>query len=202
MRLLCRIPLLALFVLICSSFGFAQRYCEIPPPSPFHHSAEITTALDKRANAMRTVMQYPRQPGKNGEGFYLAASFLHQDFRLQTVPTVDLYFTVVSEAKEFEHAHDVKLLVNGQGLAFVGPVQYASTKDHGVNVETTKVTVTYETLSQIIKARSVETRIGPTSFHLSNNNLEALREVASLIEPYTRNHAQFGPKSAVTTRTR
>ena len=53
-------------------------------------------------------------------------------------------------------------------------------------METTRVTLTYESLINLIQARRVSAQLGMTKFELTNNHLEALRELANMMVPGNR----------------
>lgn len=185
MNPLVRIPLLMSLLAVCASIGFGQKFCRPTPPSPYKHTALIVSKIDKKAGKYKTVMEYPALDVMRGARFTLAASFFHHDLKLGVAPTIDLAFAFVSEQANSQHAHDLSILINGQPWVLSAPVEYASKKlEKGLLVETTRMTLTYEKLSEITKARSVRVRLGALEYPLSFDNLEALREVASQIEPY------------------
>ena len=177
-----RIPLLFGLFLTFTATGYAQKFCTVAPPSPFKHNALIVTSYDQRARRMKTTLEHPNDLGG---GLRLAASFYYTDPRLSARPTIDIVFVAASKQLRFREAHDLSLRPDGNSAwAFTGPAQY-STDDgpKGMRLEKTRITLTYADLLNLIKARRVHARLGATEFELSNNHLEALREVASLMAP-------------------
>lgn len=188
---LSRSLLLAAFIIACTAPSvYAQkRYCEIPPPSPFKHNALIVTRFDKPTKRMKTVLEHPISLSHVGDALYLSASFFFSDPKLQrTRPMLEIALISVSKEAKYRNSHDVTILANGSRVPLVGQVRYESGKaEHGLVQEVARATVTYETLFNLIQARRVTTTLGATQFELTNNHLEALREIASLMVPKERN---------------
>ena len=176
-----RIPLLLAIFLIFSATGFAQKYCTVAPPSPFKHKALIETSYDQRARRMKTTLEHPNDLGN---GLYLYASFFYQDSRLRSTPTIDIFFISAAKQPKYRDSHNLNIIADGNAWPFNGVAQYF-TEDgpKGITIEKTKITLTYASLLSLIKARRVTARLGATEFHLSNNHLESLREIAMLMAP-------------------
>lgn len=186
-----RITLLAVaFILACAITGLGQkRYCEVPPPSPFKHNALIVTRYDKPAKRMKTVLEHPLSLGHDhGEALYLSASFFFSDPGLRIRPMLDIQFIFVSKEPAHRNAHDLGLLADAARLPLVGRTQYQSAKgEKGLVQEVVTATITYDTLFNLIRAKRVTAQLGSAQFELTNNHLESLREVASLMVPKERN---------------
>jgi hypothetical protein len=178
-----RTILLATLLLGCASLGFGQKFCR-SVHSPYKHTANIASRYDERARRMQTVLEYPKFDG-GGNGFTIYATFYHHDVKLGT-PTVDLYFLFASSQSSSQHARDLSLSVNGRPLAFAGPVQFASQTNHHTTIDQARITITYEKLLEITSGRKTEVRLGSTSRKLTDDNLEALRELGSLLAPYSQ----------------
>lgn len=173
-----RISLLAAFLFTCTITGFAQKFCDVPPPSPYKHSALIVTGYDANARKVKTTLEHPR--ALNG-GIYLYASFFQQDRRLRTGPMVEIVFISVSKEK-YRDSHNVSFLADGRAWPFVSATQYfTDTAEDGHGLEKTRLTLTRESLIELLKSRKVKARLGSTEFELSNNHLESLRELTSLM---------------------
>lgn len=178
MSVLKRVPLLAVFLFTCTITGFAQKYCDVPPPSPYKHSALIMTGYDSATRKVKTTLEHPR--ALNG-GIYLYASFFQQDRRLRTSPVIEIVFISVSREK-YRDAHNVSFLADGRAWPFVSATQYfTETAEDGHGLEKTRLTLTRESLIDLLKSRKVKARLGSTEFELSNNHLDSLRELASLM---------------------
>ncbi len=181
-----RLLLCALLLLTQFSFGFAQkkRWCPVPPPSPFKHSAKIVTSFDSAAGGMRTTLEHPRSLSKGPDGLYLSASFIHRDPRRAVAPTVDVILVSTSSVPKYRETHNLVFTCDGQPVPLTAAARYQSEKDgSGTVYEATRVTLSLEQLNALISAKRVEARLGATGFELSNNHLESLRELASLISP-------------------
>ena len=187
MKIYARIPFIALFLLSFAAYGYAQRACPVPPPSPFRHNAQIVTRQDPKTKAWKVYMQHPRSLTSGGDPVYLAAEFAYQDPRLRTKPTIDISFVSMSKNPRFEFSHALSLLIDGQPWPLASPVQYSSKKQaDGLFLEVTKVTLTYDSLVNLIQGKHVAAQLGLTKFELTNNHLEALREVANMMMPGNR----------------
>jgi hypothetical protein len=177
-----RIPLLLAISLSFTATGYAQKFCTVSPPSPFKHNALIVTSYDQQARRMKTTLEHP---SALGDGLHLAASFYYQDPRLRSAPMIDITFVAASKQPRFREAHHLSLQPEGNSAwTFSGPAQY-STGDgpKGTKLEKTRITLSYTDLLNLTRARRVRARLGASEFELSNNHLEALREVASLMAP-------------------
>jgi hypothetical protein len=187
---LSRSLLLVALIFSCTAISaFAQkRYCEIPPPSPFHHSALIVTRYDKPTRRMKSVLEHPVSLAHGADALYLSASFFFSDPKLHVRPTLEVAFVSVSKEAKYRASHDLVILADGRRVPFVGAAQYQAGKNEsGLVQETIRATLTYDTLFDLIQAKRVTTEMGSTQFELTTNHLESLREMASLMVPQERN---------------
>jgi hypothetical protein len=184
-----RITLLAAFILICTQSGLAQkRYCEVPPPSPFKHNALIVTRYDKPTKRMKTVLEHPLSLVQGVDALYLSASFFFSDPRLRIKPMLDIYFVSVSKEPKYRNRQDVMIIADGMRVPVVGTALYQSGKvENGLVQEVIRVSITYDTLFNLVGAKRVTARLNATQFELTGNHLESLREIASLMVPQERN---------------
>ena len=187
MKIYARIPLLAALIFVLAGIGQAQKSCPVPPPSPFRHNAQIVTRPDPKTKQWKVFMQHPTSLTRSGEPVYLAADFAFRDPRLRVKPTIDISFVSMSKLPRFEFSHALSLLIDGQPWPVASPVQYFSKKQSdGLVLETTKVTLTYDSLISLIQGKKVSAQLGMTKFELTNNHLEALREIANMMMPGNR----------------
>jgi hypothetical protein len=176
-----RIPLLLAISLAFTVTGFAQRFCTVAPPSPFKHSALIVTTFDQGTHRMKTTLEHPNDLGN---GLHLFASFYYQDARLRSTPMIDIFFISAAKKPKYKDSHDLSIMADGNLWPFTSATQYyRENGEHGMTVEKTRITLTYSSLLSLIKSRRVTARLGTTEFQLSNNHLESLREIASLMAP-------------------
>lgn len=185
MRPCSRLLLCALLVALAAPLALAQkRFCPTPPPSPFKHDGEIVTKFDGRAGGMRTTLQHPRPLGNGTEVFYLAASFKHQDPRRPATPALDLMLVSGSPLAHLRGSQDVVFVLDGQARAVNQSVSYASRPDgNGGTLDSASIKLSYADASAITHARRVVARVGGAEVELTNNHLEALREMLSLLSP-------------------
>lgn len=185
MRPFSRLLLCVLFVALAAPLALAQkRFCPTPPPSPFKHDGQIVTKFDGRAGGMRTILQHPRPLGNGTEVFYLGASFMHQDPRRPSTPALDLMLVSGSPLAHLRAGQQVAFVLDGQMRAVNQSVSYASRPDGtGGTLDTASIRLSYADASAITHARRVVARVGGAEVELTNNHLEALREMLSLLAP-------------------
>jgi hypothetical protein len=187
LKIYARIPFIAAMLVAFAGISYAQRSCPVPPPSPFRHNAQIVTRQDPKTKQWKVFMQHPKSLTSGGDPVYLAADFAFQDPRLRTKPTIDISFVSMSKSPRFEFSHALSLLIDGQPWPMASPVQYSSKKQSdGTYLEITKVTLTYDSLIDLIQGKKVSAQLGMTKFELTNNHLEALRELANMMMPGNR----------------
>ncbi len=187
-----RLALLALVLVITASIGFGQT-CRITHVNS-KHSASITCKFDQRARSMRTVLEYPEY---EGDGLSIYATFYHHDMKLGYTPSVELTFLFGSKQSSASHARDLRISLNGQPFALPGAVQYFSEKEGHVSVEAARITITYEKLLELVNGRRAEVQLGGTSRKLSNDNIEALRDLSYQLAPYAQWSRNGGGKAWV-----
>jgi len=179
-----RIPLLLAIIVTFTATGYAQKFCTVSPPSPFHHNGLIVTSFDQQTGRMKTTLEHPQTIGN---GVYLFASFFYQDQRLRMPPTIDLYFVSAAKHPKYRDSHNVSIATGGGEMAHGMRTNYFTESGaKGLTIEKTVVTLTYAELQNLIKSDRVTARLGDTEIELTNNHLEALREIASMMVPPVR----------------
>jgi hypothetical protein len=122
--------------------------------------------------------------GKGPDALYLSATFLHQDPYRPAPPTLELIFISASPTFKYRERHDLVLYLDGRQRSFAEATHYQSRADgHGTAWEAARITLTYDDLLTLTRCRRVAARLGTTEFELTNNHLEALRELVSLMAP-------------------
>jgi hypothetical protein len=181
MRSTSRLLLSALLLTTLAATAFPQkRMCPKPPPSPFKHDGEIVTTFDSRAGGMRTTLEHPRALGKGLDAYYLAASFMHQSAKRPGTPTLDLVIYTASPASPLRAGQGVVLVLDGQPHPFTREASYRSQPGGGNAV---RLSLSYADASALTHARKVAAQFGGAEIELTNNHLEALRELVSLLAP-------------------
>jgi len=175
---------LALTVLLLALFAPAaysqKKLCVKPPPSPYKHDAQISTSLDRKANAMRVTLQHPRALGKGAEQFYMAATFLYQDPRRPSTPTLDLLLFAASPLSKLTAGSGLSFDCDGRPCAQTRNVGFMSGPG---GAGAARVTLTYAEAASITHARKVVAHVGGADVEFTNNHLEALREMVSQLAP-------------------
>ena len=179
-----RIPLLLALFVTFTATGYAQKFCTVSPPSPFHHNGLIVTSFDQPTGRMKTTLEHPQTIGN---GVYLFASFFYQDQRLRTPPTIDLYFISAAKHPKYRDSHNASIASGGGEMAHGMRTNYFTESGaKGLTIEKTVVTLTYAELQNLIESDRITARLGDTEIELTNNHLEALREIASMMVPPVR----------------
>jgi len=194
MRFSSRLVLCAMLVALSAASAFSQkRFCPTPPPSPFKHNGEIVTKFDGRAGGMRTTLQHPTPLSAAAGVFYLGASFMHQDPRRPSTPVLDLLLVSGSPLSHLRAGQDVVFVLDGQARAINQSVRIASRPD---GFDSAKITLSYADATAITHAHRVVARVGGAEVELTNNHLEALREMVSLLAPSPGRWQTAGTESA------
>ena len=185
MRFCSRLFLSALLLTSLTAAAFAQkRMCAKPPPSPFKHDGQIVTSFDSRAGGMRTTLEHPRPAGHGTEIYYLAASFMLQDPRHPSAPTLDLVFVSALPTARLRAGQATSFVLDGQTRPVSRNVNYKSQSDgSGGTLDSVRITLPYADAAAIANAHRVVARIGGAEIELTNNHLEALREMVSQLAP-------------------
>jgi hypothetical protein len=182
MHAISRLLLSAAILTLLTANAFPQkRLCPKPPPSPFKHDGEIVTMFDGRAGGMRTTLEHPRPLGRGTDLYYLAASFMHQNTQRPGTPSLDLVLYSNSPNAHLHTGQDLVLMLDGQPHALNRNVSYASLPASGGS--SARLTLSYAEASALTHARKVSVQVGGNEIELTNNHLEALREILSLMAP-------------------
>ena len=181
MRSSSRLLLSAFLLTLLAANAFPQkRLCPKPPPSPYKHDGQIVTSFDSRAGGMRTTLEHPRALGRGAELYHLAASFMHQNAKRPGTPALHLVLYSTSPASRLQAGQDLVLVLDGQPRAFGRNAGYGSQPGGGSAV---RLTLDYADAAALTRARKVAARFGGAEVELTNNHLEALRELLSLLAP-------------------
>ena len=173
----------ALLLLInAGAFAQKKKFCVAAPPSPFKHSGQISTSFDSAARGMRTTLEHPRPLGGSHDAIYLSASFIHKDPRGGVRPTVELALISALKTQKYRDAHGVVLVGDGRPVPLSVAARYQSRPGgQGMVFEVFKLSLSADDLAGVTGARKVTARVGGEEFELTQNHLEALREMASLL---------------------
>ena len=181
MRKTSRLLLAAALLTLLAATAFPQkRLCPKPPPSPFKHDGEIVTSFDSRGGGMRTTLQHPRAIGDGADLYYLAASFMHQSAKRPGTPALELVLYTNVPAAQPHNVTGVSLVLDGQARPFTQNASFRSQPGGGNAV---RLTLSYADLSALTRARNATVRLGGAQLALTNNHLESLREMLSLLAP-------------------
>lgn len=180
-----RILFSVLLLASLTTAGFAQkRMCAKPPPSPFKHDGQIVTSFDSRAGGMRTTLEHPRPVGRGTDLYYLAASFMLQDPRRPSTPTLDLLLASASPTARLQAGQVTSFVLDGQPRPVSAKANYKSQAGgSGRTLDSVRITLSYTEASAIANAHKVVARVGGVEIELTNNHLEALREMVSQLAP-------------------
>lgn len=178
---------LFLFFLCASTVASAQQRktaCPTPPPSKFKHTGEIVTRFDSKQKSMVTILQHPLALTNGAEQFYLYATFAHtsgaQPLKLS------LAFISVADVQNAQHANSgaVQFSIDGQRQPFTLPTSYSKARNEmSQTIEARRFQFSFQQLLQVTEARRVTVNIDGATFALTENHLEALRDMASRMSP-------------------
>jgi hypothetical protein len=169
-----------------------KKLCPKPPPSPFKHSGEIVTTLDRAARGMRTRLEHPRPLAAPEGTYYLGATFVHTDPRSGKAPTVDLLFHGTAPGAR-PNGGPLSFVADGQPLALAQAASLRSQPAGGGSFsESAKVTLSFAEVTRLTAARKVSVRLGASQLELTHNHLEALRELVSQMAPAPSRWATAG----------
>jgi hypothetical protein len=181
MRRTSRLLLSAALLTLLAATAFPQkRLCPKPPPSPYKHDGEIVTSFDSRGGGMRTTLQHPRAIGDGADLYYLAASFMHQSAKRPGTPALELVLYTTAPAAQPQNSGSVSLVLDGQARPFTQQANFRSQPGGGNAV---RLTLSYAEVSALTHARNASVQLGGAQLRLTNNHLESLREMLSLIAP-------------------
>jgi hypothetical protein len=131
---------------------------------------------------MRTTLEHPRPLGGSHDAVYMTASFVHLDPRHGVRPTVELALVSALKAQKYRGSHDVVLVGDGRPVPLSAAARYQSRAgEQGMVLEVFKLSLSAADLAGVTGARRVTARVGGEEFELTQNHLEALREMASLM---------------------
>jgi hypothetical protein len=180
MRTISRLFFSAALLTLLAATAFPQkRLCPKPPPSPFKHSGEIVTSFDSRAGGMRTTLQHPQAIADGAGLYYMAASFMHQSTKRPGTPALELVLYTNAPAAQPLGGGSVSLVLDGQAHPFAQNANFRS--QGGGNA--VRLTLSYADLTTLTRARAAAVQVGATQLRLTNNHLESLREMLSLLAP-------------------
>ena len=178
MRKTARLLLAAALLTLSAATAFPQkRLCPKPPPSPFKHDGEIVTSFG--AGGMRTALQHPRAIANGTELYYLAASFLHQSTKRPGTPALELVLYTNAPSAQPQPAGSVSLVLDGRAHALA---QNAGFRSQGSG-NAVRLMLTYADLAALTQARNASVQFGGGQLQLTNNHIESLREMQSLLAP-------------------
>ena len=134
---------------------------------------------------MRTTLEHPLALGKGTDLFYLAATFMHQDPRRPGAPMLDLILVSATPAARLRAGGASPVFVlDGQPRYLNQNVSYRSQSDNrGETLDSARITLSYADAAALTHARTVVAKVGGVEVQLTNNHLEALREMVSLMAP-------------------
>lgn len=188
------ISLLILLLLALSFSISAQRKRPTVKPTPkptpkavapLPQTELITTRYDQAKDQTTVSLKYRSAVLGPNQSFFLAADYFDTD-------PDSLFFSILSVATNFRYAEykDIKILVDGERLSYGSErlarllnLRDAKVGKNGEAMETLSVILTIDELSRIASARRVDISVFTDSFVLGPQNLAALKEFLTKIEP-------------------
>ncbi|HZI19226.1 MAG TPA: hypothetical protein VEY09_11570 [Pyrinomonadaceae bacterium] len=169
-----------------------KKLCPKPPPSPFKHSGEIVTTIDRAARGMRTRLEHPRPLAGPDGAYYFGATFVHTDPRAGRTPTVDLVFYGTTAVAKLGGGSSLSFVADGRPVALAQAASLRSQPAGATFNESAKVTMSLAEVMRLTAARKVSVQLGGSQLELTHNHLEALRELVSQMAPAPSRWATAG----------
>jgi hypothetical protein len=167
-----------------------------PSKRVFKHTGIIKTSYDKFTDSTMVQLDPLSLLGKSAYDdkgrLDMVVMFSHKGVDLITPSYLFLGFISASEDIRFKTDYDRRLYVLADGQRFdlgemaLNDSEFQRNKrwDNLTHYsESTWQLIPYETFLQIVNAKNVEMKIGNTEIRLSENHLEALRDIASRTVP-------------------
>lgn len=158
--------------------------CPTPPPSKFKHTGEIVTRFDSKQKSMVTILQHPLALANGAEQFYLYATFTHTNGGRPL--QLSLAFISIANVQNGQGSNSgtVKFSVDGQRQPFTLPTSYSKARNEmSQTIEARRFQFSFPQLLQVTESRRVAVNIDNQTFTLTENHLEALRDIASRMSP-------------------
>jgi hypothetical protein len=169
---------------------------QFPERKQYSHPYTINTTYDKFQNVTLVSLE-PNVAEFNPTPKSVSAFFLFSGTVLTVPSTVSLTFISKSTDWQFLRNHDLMMLLNGKER-----LSFPSTQDgrvgKGYVIEFIDIQVTVAEFLRIVSAETIEVQIFNASFALSLAQREALRDLASRMNPDTTLHALSVPSPTLT----
>ncbi len=117
------------------------------------------------------------------DGLKLDAYFLYSGTKFLPPDKVTFTFSESSETWKYLTYRPLRLLLDDSVRVDLGEVQHDGTVGNGYVLEIMRCQFPVSQLLQIVAAKKVEGQLGLTKFTLKQNQLEALRDLASRMAP-------------------
>jgi hypothetical protein len=192
-----RLLLAGLLSLICSAlaaegvFGrqplTQQPDISIPAKRKFDHKIKIKADYDKFSDSTDVQMMHTEVYNNRGQKIYMTALFTYQGRTPSKPRVVTLAFNSTSPDWQFLRQRDLTVLAGGR-KAGPGKMELVNTRieDSGRVTETVSMDVPVNDFLYMINSGTVEIQLsgfGVAEFSLSFEQLEALRDFASRMQP-------------------
>lgn len=144
---------------------------------PFHHNGNITSQFDKFEKYTAISLEKMPISGGNSERLELSAFFIKSETSNTPPNSVILRFLSMSDDWRYLKYHDVSILADNRPLSF-SPSEHDGSVGSGYVLEFIDVALPYQTFVQMVNAGKVEMRVGGTELNVTQNHLDALRDLA------------------------
>lgn len=164
----------------------ADIYSESAPTKiqkrSFSHSETIVNEYD-RTNGLTTVRLKPMTVSKDSTSEMTLAALFVQGGATKQVGFITLQFISISGEWQFRNEREFSLLLDNQRVNY-GQLNLDIAKViNNVAVESLSINLQYQDFRRITDAKLVQGKLGRKDFMLQENQLEALRDLVSRINP-------------------
>jgi hypothetical protein len=153
----------------------------IPPRGTYVHHFKITETFDRFSgltNVLLLALQYPGMGRAN-----LAVTYLYEGSTPYAPTLVGFMLAYESASWTYADCHDLTLLLDGR-IRLLPRTEYSGkVQDDGSVAENITSRLPVNEFLQIVNAKKVEGKLCNSEFVLTDEQMEALRDVASRMQP-------------------
>jgi hypothetical protein len=153
----------------------------IPPRGKYKHGYKITEEFDRFKG--NTVVALDTRPAEYSRGPGSLSVLYAYKGNTPVVPS-EVYFRLVSEADDWQYlkCHMLTLLLDDQ-ISMEPKTEHDGSVGNGYVLEFVMSALSVDEFLQIVNAKKVEGKLCNTEFVLSKEQMEALRDIASRMQP-------------------
>ena len=153
----------------------------------FNHTKEITTTYDrfKGETTVELTLEKVNSYKSEGHFYFIGFSFTYPEQTVITPKDVLLTVSSFSDEKRFSERDTLDVIILADGQRFIlGKMNLSKTENLKlIYQETLTLAIPYASYIKIASSNDVEMRLGETEFSLTQEQIEALRDLGSRMMP-------------------